>query len=57
MELERFEEVELQIGLETNTRIEILSGLEESDLVAEDPQLIRRKLEAEAKEPEEGEED
>jgi HlyD family secretion protein len=41
--LDRFVEVELQIGLETSTRLEILSGLESTDRVAEDPQLIRRK--------------
>lgn len=42
-ELDRFIEVELQIGLETSTRLEILSGLEPTDRVAEDLQLIRRK--------------
>lgn len=41
--LDHFVEVELQIGLETSTRLEILSGLESTDRVAEDPQLIRRK--------------
>ena len=51
LELERFEEVELVIGLETSTRIEILSGLEDGDLVAEDPRLIRRKQEEAARLP------
>lgn len=41
--LERFEEVTLQIGLETSTRIEILSGLQEGDRIAADPRLIARK--------------
>lgn len=43
--LQRFEEVTLEIGLETSTRIEILSGLQAGDRVATDPQLISRKLE------------
>jgi len=43
--LERFEEVTLVIGLETSTRIEILSGLLPDDRVAADPELIARKLE------------
>lgn len=47
--LDKFVEVELHIGLETSTRVEILAGLEESDRVAEDPQLIRQKLEQKAK--------
>lgn len=51
LELDRFEEVELVVGLETSTRIEILSGLEDGDLVAEDPRLIRRKQEEAAKQP------
>ena len=58
--LDDFEEVTLQVGLETTTRIEILSGLAEDDRVAADPELIRRKLEEEAKaaeEEEEGEEE
>jgi HlyD family secretion protein len=42
--LERFEEVTLEIGLETSTRIEILSGLLPEDRVAADPELIDRKL-------------
>ena len=42
--LERFEEVTLEIGLETSTRIEILSGLLPEDRVAADPELIARKL-------------
>jgi len=43
--LERFKEVTLEIGLETSTRIEILSGLLPDDRVAADPELIARKLE------------
>ncbi len=43
--LDRFTEVTLEIGLETSTRIEILSGLEASDRVSPDPALITRKLE------------
>ena len=46
--LDHFVEVELQVGLETTTRIEILSDLEEGDRVAANPDLIRRKLEEEA---------
>ena len=42
--LDRFVERELQIGLETSTRVEVLSGLEDGDWVADDPQLLRRKL-------------
>ncbi len=41
--LERFEEVELQVGLTTATRIEILGGLQAMDRVAADPELIRRR--------------
>jgi hypothetical protein len=43
--LDDFVEVELRVGLETNTRIEILSGLGDEDRVAADPELIRGKLE------------
>ena len=50
--LDEFTEVELRIGLETSTRIEILSGLEEGDRVAADPEAIRRKLEAKEGGPE-----
>lgn len=46
--LDRFEEIELTIGLETSTRIEILSGLLPEDRVAADPALIARKLEEQA---------
>ena len=46
--LDHFVEVELQIGLETTTRIEILSDLDAGDRVAANPDLIRRKLEEEA---------
>ena len=49
--LDDFVEVELEIGLETSTRIEILSGLEDGERIAEDPQLIRTKKEEQAKEP------
>ncbi len=42
--LDEFTEVELRIGLETSTRIEVLSGLGEGDWVAADPEAIRRKL-------------
>ena len=36
--LSAFAEVELAIGIETSTRLEILSGLASGDRVAEDPQ-------------------
>ena len=49
--LDDFVEVELEIGLETSTRIEILSGLEAEERVAADPALIRRKKEEQAKAP------
>jgi len=49
-----FAEVELAIGIETSTRVEILSGLAGGDRVAEDPSLIRSKLEQ--KDEEEAEE-
>ena len=45
-ELHRFAEVTLQIGLQTSTRVQVLSGLEEGDWVAPDPQLIADKLAA-----------
>ena len=50
-ELGDFVEVELEIGLETSTRVEILSGLEADQQVAADPALIRRKQEEQAKAP------
>ena len=50
--LDGFTEVELVIGLETSTRIEILSGLREGDRVAADPETIRRKLKAKEGPPE-----
>ena len=50
--LSAFAEVELAIGIETSTRLEILSGLASGDRVAEDPSLIRSKLEE--KDEEEG---
>ena len=43
--LSAFAEVELAIGIETSTRFEILSGLASGDRVAEDPGVIRSKLE------------
>ena len=55
--LEDFIEVELRVGLETNTRIEILTGLAEEDRVAADPELIRRKLEREDGDDESSDED
>ena len=44
--LSAFAEVELTIGIETSTRFEILDGLASGDHVAEDPSVIRSKLEA-----------
>ena len=44
VELIRFTEVELEIGLRTNTRVEILAGLNDGDLVADDPQQIADEL-------------
>ena len=44
--LSAFAEVELAIGIETSTRFEILDGLTSGDRVAEDPIVIRSKLEA-----------
>ena len=55
--LEDFIEVELRVGLETNTRIEILTGLAEEDRVAADPELIRRKLERKDRDDESSDED
>lgn len=49
--LDDFVEVELEIGLETSTRIEIISGLETGERIAADPALIRRKKEEQAKKP------
>ena len=43
--LSAFAEAELAIGIETSTRLEILDGLTSGDRVAEDPSLIRSKLE------------
>ncbi len=43
--LSAFSEVELAIGIETSTRLEILSGLASGDRVAEDPSIIRSELE------------
>ena len=51
--LSAFSEVELAIGIETSTRLEILSGLASGDRVAEDPSLIRSKLEGEDEEEDE----
>ena len=47
-----FAEVELAIGIETSTRLEILSGLASGDRVAEDPSVIRSKLEQKDKDEE-----
>ena len=55
--LDDFVEVELRVGLETNTRIEILTGLAEEDRVAADPELIRRKLERKDRDDESSDED
>jgi HlyD family secretion protein len=49
--LDDFVEVELKIGLETSTRIEIIAGLEAGERIAADPALIRRKKEEQAKKP------
>ncbi|MDP6699038.1 MAG: efflux RND transporter periplasmic adaptor subunit [Candidatus Latescibacteria bacterium] len=49
--LAAFVEVELQLGLETTTRIEILSGLGPDDRIAQNPEQIRRKLELGANTP------
>ena len=56
--LDRFEEVELGIGMETSTRLEILAGLAADNRVAADPQLIQRKLEErQTKESQESDQD
>ena len=47
--LDELVEVTLHVGLETSTRIEILSGLRKGDLVAADAELIKRKLAEKAK--------
>ncbi len=54
--LSAFAEVQLAIGIETSTRLEILSGLTEGDRVAEDPSVIRSKLEEQDEEKDEDEE-
>lgn len=41
--LDEFAEITVQVGLETSTRIEILSGRKEGGLVAADAELIKRK--------------
>ena len=46
--------MELAIGIETSTRLEILSGLASGDRVAEDPSVIRSKLEQKDAEKDEG---
>ena len=51
--LSAFSEVELAIGIETSTRLEILSGLASGDRVAEDPAIIRSELEQKDEENEE----
>ena len=53
MPLSVFAEVELAIGIETSTRLEILSGLTEGDRVAEAPSVIRSKLEEQDEEQDE----
>ena len=53
MPLSAFAEVELAIGIETSTRVEILSGLARGDRVAEDPDLIRSQMEQEGEEKDE----
>ena len=57
--LSAFAEVELAIGIEGSTRLEILSGLASGNRVAEDPTIIRSKLERkdEEKDKDEDEED
>lgn len=50
--LDEFVETPLQIGLETNTQVEVLSGLTAGQRVAADPKTIRTKLEEKAKAPE-----
>ena len=55
--LSAFAEVELAIGIETSTRLEILSGLASGDRVAEDPSIIRSKLEQKDEEKDEGEDE
>ena len=54
--LSAFAEVELAIGIETSTRLEILSGLTSGDRVAEDPSVIRSKLEQKDKDEDEEQE-
>ncbi len=51
--LDAFAEVELAIGLETSTRVEILDGLGSGDRVAEEPSVIRSQLEREDEEKDE----
>lgn len=51
-ELARFTQVELEIGLRTNTRVEIIAGLREGDVVAADPEQIADELEELANEEE-----
>lgn len=48
-ELDRFKKVQVEIGLESATHVEILSGLQDGDRVAADPETIRR-MKAEAAE-------
>jgi len=40
--LTRFEEVELEVGLETSTRLQIVAGLREGDLVAQDAEAVHQ---------------
>ena len=53
--LSAFAEVELAIGIETSTRLEILSGLVHGDRVAQDPSLIRSQLEQQDEDEDEDE--
>ena len=55
--LSAFAEVELAIGIETSTRFEILDGLASGDRVAEDPSVIRSKLEAKDEDEDEAEDE
>ena len=55
--LSAFAEVELTIGIETSTRFEILDGLTSGDHVAEDPSVIRSKLEEQDEDEDEAEDE
>ena len=49
--LDQFVEVEVQIGLETSNRIEIISGLHAGDWVAADPAVIKQRQKQAAENP------